>query len=75
MFRVEVGTEEEVAWYQLANVLQVAAPFHAFYVASKCGLNGYFDTLRSELHLLGSRVTVGIQVGAYIQYEDRQRGA
>jgi short-subunit dehydrogenase len=41
---------------------KVSAPFHAFYVASKSGLHGLFNTLRSELHLLGSRVTVGLQV-------------
>jgi corticosteroid 11-beta-dehydrogenase isozyme 1 len=45
-----------------APLLQVAAPFHAFYVASKCGLNGFFETLRAELHLLHSKVTIGVQV-------------
>jgi len=41
---------------------KVPAPFHAGYVASKRGLHGFFDTLRHELHLVRSRVTVGILV-------------
>lgn len=41
---------------------KVAAPFHAGYVASKHALHGVFDTLRAELHLARSAVTVGIQV-------------
>lgn len=41
---------------------KVAAPFHAGYVASKHALHGVFDTLRAELHLAGSTVTIGIQV-------------
>lgn len=41
---------------------KVAAPFHSGYVTSKHGLHGVFDTLRAELHLLGSNVTVGLQV-------------
>lgn len=41
---------------------KVAAPFHVGYVASKCALHGVFDTLRAELHLLGSNVTIGLQV-------------
>ena len=40
----------------------VPAPFHPAYVASKRALNGYFETVRHELSLLGSRVTLGIQV-------------
>ncbi len=38
------------------------APFHGAYVASKRALHGYFDTLRHELHLSKSTVTVGILV-------------
>ena len=41
---------------------KVAAPFHGAYVTSKMALHGYFDTLRSELKLVGSRVSVGLQV-------------
>lgn len=41
---------------------KVAAPFHSGYVTSKHGLHGVFDTLRAELHLLRSNVTVGLQV-------------
>ena len=41
---------------------KVAAPFHSAYVASKCALHGVFDTLRAELHLLRSNVTIGLQV-------------
>lgn len=38
------------------------APFHSAYVASKRALHGWFETLRHELHLTGSPVTIGIQV-------------
>jgi short-subunit dehydrogenase len=38
------------------------APFHAAYVASKRALHGWFDTFRHELHLVGSRVAVQLQV-------------
>jgi NAD(P)-dependent dehydrogenase (short-subunit alcohol dehydrogenase family) len=41
---------------------KVAAPFHAGYVASKHALHGVFETLRAELHLLRSNVTVGLLV-------------
>jgi NAD(P)-dependent dehydrogenase (short-subunit alcohol dehydrogenase family) len=41
---------------------ETSAPFHAAYVASKRALHGYFDTLRHELHLTRSRVSVGILV-------------
>jgi short-subunit dehydrogenase len=38
------------------------SPFHAVYVASKRALGGFFDTLRHELHLAGTPVTVGVQI-------------
>ena len=38
------------------------APFHAAYVASKRALHGFFDTLRHELHLTETPVSVGILV-------------
>lgn len=41
---------------------KVPAPFHSGYTASKNALNGLFDTLQAELHLLRSSVTVGVQV-------------
>lgn len=41
---------------------KVPAPFHIGYVTSKNALEGFFNTLRAELHLLNSRVTIGIQV-------------
>jgi NAD(P)-dependent dehydrogenase (short-subunit alcohol dehydrogenase family) len=41
---------------------KVPAPFHPGYTASKNALNGLFDTLQAELHLLRSSVTVGVQV-------------
>jgi short-subunit dehydrogenase len=38
------------------------SPFHAVYVASKRALGGFFDTLRHELHLIGTPVTIGVQI-------------
>ena len=38
------------------------APFHATYVASKRALHGFFDTLRHELHLTDTPVTIGVLV-------------
>jgi corticosteroid 11-beta-dehydrogenase isozyme 1 len=38
------------------------APFHAAYVASKRAVGGFFDTLRHELHLINSPVTIGVQI-------------
>jgi len=41
---------------------KIAAPFHIGYVTSKKALHGFYDTLRHELHLLKSKVTIGILV-------------
>jgi short-subunit dehydrogenase len=41
---------------------KIAAPFHPLYVTTKKALHGFFDTVRHELHLVGSRVTVGLLV-------------
>ena len=38
------------------------APFHSGYVASKRGLHGFYDTIRHELHLTKSKVSIGILV-------------
>lgn len=43
-------------------VSAIPGPFHAGYAASKRALHGYFDTLRAELQLTGSNVTVGLHV-------------
>lgn len=45
------------------------APFHPAYVSSKRALGGFFDTLRHELHLINSNVTVQIQILGMIATE------
>jgi corticosteroid 11-beta-dehydrogenase isozyme 1 len=52
-----------------------AAPFHSAYVASKRALNGFFDTLRHELHVLNSSITVGVLVLGMIKTEAVVRDA
>lgn len=41
---------------------KIAAPFHPGYVTSKKAIHGLFDTVRAELKLIGSRVSIGILV-------------
>ena len=41
---------------------KVPAPFHSGYAASKRALHGYFDSMRTEFHLTGINVTIGLQV-------------
>lgn len=41
---------------------KIPAPFHPGYVTSKSAIHGLYDTLRAELNLVNSRVSIGILV-------------